>query len=638
MSPISPSRGNAPKILSMARFFIYLSSVAVILLTASPTAARSFYVSPEGDDTHPGTREQPFATVFQARDAVRAHIARGLKEDMEIVLLKGAYHLSQPLVLDTRDSGSAEHRVTWRADQSAQVILSAGVEIKAWEAGADGIWQAKIPGALRNRTPFRQLYHLCYALPRARYPSQGYLRAEKVGQDRRSNFIMAKGDRPDLTSLQGVELVFLHDWSITRSPIQSIDPRTRQLTLPHPIAPHCRWAAMDWFEKQPRYFLENSKAFLDAPKEWYADWQAGVLYYRPADRQRPNRFPVLAPLLDQLLIVRGEPGRPVKNLHFVNLNFRHTGWRPEQGVYFGRQATTYFPVDEEGHRAAYPATLQFDFAENCSVQGGSVRQCGGSGIWLRRSCRNNVLDDVTVARLGGNGIMIGEGQVRRLEDGRPWWEGAPEQCASGNIVRRCGIYDCGREMFGAVGVWVGLAAKTQIVHNALQGLPYTGISLGWMWWNPRTRPTPRATPCRENVVAHNRISRVMRTLSDGGGIYTLGDQPGSRLVGNVIYDIPRNVGRAESNGMFLDQGTGSFTVEDNLIYAVDRSPFRFHKGWKNVVRNNTVHLPEGVPLVRYNDTKEENITLEDNRELKTDEDLKVCIQAFREKLKQVDHH
>jgi len=617
----------------MHRFLISALGVLIIWLAASPVQARVFYVSPDGDAAHPGTRAQPFATVFQARDAVRAQVARGLSEDVEVVLLKGTYQLKEALVLDTRDSGTAEHRVVWRADKSGMVILSGGVEIREWEVGADGVWKAKIPELLRRGTAFRQLYHLCYSLPRARYPNEGYLRAEKVGQDRRSNFIMAKGDPPELARLKGIELVFLHDWSITRSPIQSIDPETRQLTLPHPIAPNCNWAAMDWFEKQPRYFLENHRKFLDTPREWYADWEAGVLYYWPVDRQRPNRFPVVAPLLDQLLVVRGEPGRPVKNLHFINLHFRHTGWRPERGVYFGRQATTYFPLGEKGHREAFPATLQFDFAENCLVQGGSVRQGGSSGIWLGRSCRNNVLDDVTVARLGGNGIMIGEGQVRKLDNGRAWWEGAAEQCASGNVVRGCGIYDCGREMFGAVGIWVGLAAQTRIERNTIQGLPYTGISLGWMWWNPRSQASPRATPCRDNVVANNRISHVMRSLSDGAGIYTLGDQPGSRLVNNMIHDIPPNVGRAESNGMFLDQGTGSFTVEGNLIYNVHRSPFRFHKGWTNVVRNNTVRLPDGVPLVRYNDTVQERIKLEGNLELKTDEALKASIQAFRQTLK-----
>lgn len=78
--------------------------------------------------------------------------------------------------------------------------------------------------------------------------------------------------------------------------------------------------------------------------------------------------------------------------------------------------------------------------------------------------------------------------------------------------------------------------------------------------------------------------------------------------------------------MFLDQGTGSFVVEDNLIFNVDRSPFRFHKGWTNVVRNNIVSLPEDVPLVRYNDTKSERIVVQANRELPEGDELDQVIK------------
>ena len=96
----------------------------------------------------------------------------------------------------------------------------------------------------------------------------------------------------------------------------------------------------------------------------------------------------------------------------------------------------------------------------------------------------------------------------------------------------------------------------------------------------------------------------------------LGLQPESSLRGNVIHDVPVNVGRAESNGMFLDQGTGGFTIAENVIYNITRSPLRFHKGWENLVRDNVLAVYEGVPVVRYNDTKEERIQLQDNRVVK----------------------
>jgi hypothetical protein len=216
-----------------------------------------------------------------------------------------------------------------------------------------------------------------------------------------------------------------------------------------------------------------------------------------------------------------------------------------------------------------------------------------------------------ISDVGGNGLMIGEGQWRQI-DGEPWWEAAPQQAAKNNVAANNLVENCGRELFGAVGIWVGLAGGTTISHNEIRALPYTGVSVGWMWWNPRSRPEPRKTPCRENIVSDNHIHHIMQVLSDGGGIYTLGLQPGSFLRGNVIHDVPVNAGRAESNGMFLDQGTGGFVIEENVIYNVTRSPLRFHKGWKNLVRKNVLAVPEGVPTVRYNDTKEERIELKDN--------------------------
>jgi len=149
-------------------------------------------------------------------------------------------------------------------------------------------------------------------------------------------------------------------------------------------------------------------------------------------------------------------------------------------------------------------------------------------------------------------------------------------------------------------------------------LPYTGVSVGWMWWDPRQRAEPRETPCRANMVIDNHIHHVMQVLSDGGGIYTLGLQPGSVLRGNVIHDILRNAGRAESNGMFLDQGSGDLLIENNVIYNVDRSPLRFHKGWGNLVRQNVLSVRKNVPAVRYNDTKAERIRLMNNTIIEID--------------------
>jgi hypothetical protein len=200
--------------------------------------------------------------------------------------------------------------------------------------------------------------------------------------------------------------------------------------------------------------------------------------------------------------------------------------------------------------------------------------------------------------------MIGEGRDRLIGE-TPWWKSNPEQVATGNRVEDCVISETGQQFFGAVGIWCGITAQTLIKNNLISDLPYTGISAGWHW---STEPTP----CREVRIDGNHIHHIMKTLSDGGGIYILGLQPGGIITRNHIHDVDINAGRAESNGMFLDEGTTDFTISNNLIYNIARSPLRFHRATTNLVQDNVLVCGEGIPPVRYNRTDEKDIVMKGN--------------------------
>lgn len=236
---------------------------------------------------------------------------------------------------------------------------------------------------------------------------------------------------------------------------------------------------------------------------------------------------------------------------------------------------------------------------------------------------NSELNDIS-----GNGIMIGE-SYNRLVGEEPWWKAAPEQAATGHQIRNCLIEGCGIQYAGAVGIWVGLARKTMISQNEIRYLPYTGISIGWMW-------NPQPTPCMGNIVENNHIHHIMQLLSDGGGIYTLGYQPGTILRGNMIHDVPLNAGRAESNGMFLDEGTTDIAITQNAIFNTARSSLRFHKARINTVRENIFGIPADLPPVRYNRTDEKYIHLIDNKVIFTqgndDKILENVIRPWRDKV------
>lgn len=612
-----------------------LLAVHLALVAAQTRAAEQvaeIHVAPTGQDTNAGTNEAPLATIDAARKAASKLAQKMAAGQVRVVIHDGVYRIDQPIVFAPEDGGTESVSVTYTAASGAQPVISGGQAITGFKANDDGTWVAEIPQVKSGQWSFRQLYANGSRTVRAREPDEGWFRVEKVGEDRRTNFRYRDGDLKPYANLDSLELIFLHDWSITRCPVKSIDAESRTLTVPVQVGGNTGWAVMDWFEKEPRYFVENARELLDRPGEWYLDEAKGQLTYMPRPGETIESTEIVAPVADQLIAVRGTKEEAVKNLHFVGLQFEHARWKPANRHYWGRQACTYWTTTTadsgRSHEEADPAAVQFDGAVNCSLDDCGIAHVGASGLWFGTRCRSNQANGCVVADVGGNGVMIGEGQARTI-DGEPWWSTAPDQAAEGNTIRNCLVKSCGRDLYGAVGVWVGLAARTTIEQNEIRNHPYTGVSVGWMWWNPRSRPEPRSTPCRETLVLRNHIHHVMQILSDGGCVYSLGVQPGSRIAENLIHDVQRNAGRAESNGMFLDQGCGDFVIEKNVIYNIDRSPLRFHKGWVNVVRDNVLAVAPGVPPVRYNDTKEERITLENNAVVGPGPELDAAITKLR---------
>jgi len=288
-------------------------------------------------------------------------------------------------------------------------------------------------------------------------------------------------------------------------------------------------------------------------------------------------------------------------IQFNGITFEHTDWPiPDRG-YPGIQACMF---DDRSPQATgwspIPAAVELEETREAVFRNCTFRHLGGSGVSIGKNSHDNQLVNCTIEDVAGNGINIGEGQDRQVE-GQPWWKAVPQQVSSDNRITHCRVNDCGTVFYGAVGIWCGLVARTTIDSNEISKLPYSGISIGWMW---DTVPTP----CLENAVLDNHIHHIMGILSDGGGVYSLGRQPGSRISGNLIHDVSINAGRAESNGMFLDEGTKELVISDNIIYHIAMSPLRFHRAASARIENNVLSCNDGLPPIRYNRTPEDNIT------------------------------
>jgi len=579
---------------------IALGSLAFHEISRADVPEADVFVATTGSDENPGTAERPVASVARAQELVRGKLAGGAK-GATVLIRGGTYFLREPLRFGPEDSAGDGGSVTYAAFPGEEVVLSGGSPIGPWQVN-DGVWEADIPTVRSGEWRFRDLYVAGARQTRAREPNEGFVRVDSAGPDRRTSFSYREGDVKPPADLAGVEVVFLHDWSTSRVGVRSIDTAARTMTFTNPIGPSSPHFAIDNFESHPRYFLENAAEYLDAPGEWYLDTKSGRLRYRPTGKIEPTDEQVIAPRLTNLIVVSGDAqkGTPVRGLRFVGLTFAHTRWDLPSGGYAAGQACFFEPRDGErgGSRTVVDSAVLFDLAEICAVERCHFAHLGGCGVYFRRSCHGNRVARCVVEDVAGNGIMVGE-TFSRLDGGRDDLVCDGNQVVD-NVVRRCGA-----TFYGAVGIWVGITRRTLVARNEVSDLPYTGVSLGWSW---NTRPTAS----EGNVVADNRIHRVMQILSDGGGIYTLGRQPDGVLRGNLIFDVPPNAGRAESNGIFMDEGSSLFVVENNTIYGIARSPIRFHQAENDTLQNNRLVTAPDVPHFRYNSTSEDRFTFRDN--------------------------
>jgi len=587
--------------------------VCFLVLAATTGAATAD--DQRGSATRSGTNDglaRAVAEVARAR-------AAGDSSPRTIRLPAGTHRLTRAIELTERVVGEG---LTIRGSDDGKTVISGAVVLQP-SGHRDGKWRYTIPGELTQATDVRFLVIDGRLRSAARHPNVGYLRIAAASADRRSGFEFAPEDIPAALDLdQGrCDLVFLHDWSSSRLPVRTIDHRASQLTTLGPIgcaAPHY---AIDHFEKNPRYFLEGHPALADVPGEWFVDQAAGEIVLlddnrRPGKKSADGQGPppvVELPVSESLFVVTGDEGRPVQNLALQGLVFSGSRFPMPAGGLAGAQATMHEPRDADGAvtvggRPMLSAAVVIEQARDCRITDCRFVGLGNTALWLGTQTRDCLVNGCRFDDVGGNAINVGENNSRQI-NGKPWYEVAAGQVPTDNRIIECQIRHCGVILPGSVAIWAAFNRRLEIADNSIEDCPYTGISLGWMW-------NDRPTPAGENHVHDNQIRHVMQVLSDGGGIYTLGRQPGTRLEKNVITNVPLNAGRAESNGMFLDEGTSGLTIRDNEFRRIARSPLRFHKAGENTVVGNRWELEtEQTPAIRFNNTPEQNITVRPNQVL-----------------------
>jgi hypothetical protein len=559
----------------------------VFLCCCTLRGAQEFHVSPGGSDQGNGTAKAPFATIERARDAVREwKRASGgtLKAPVTVWLHSGVFRLTRTLEFTPEDSGTEACPVTYRAASGEKPVISGGREVSGWKevtVAGKRLWAAEIADVRDGKWYFRQLWSGDQRRTLARNPNQGFFRISAVPdmdpkasyQTAQKRFQFAPGEIARWENLDDVEVVLATFWVSVRRHIAAVDTDARMVTLEYPNTHRLT----DGFGNPPelaRYYAENAFELLDSPGEFYLNRKTGVLYYMPMPGEKVGATRMVAPVLEQLVNVEGDPrtGAFVEYVHFRGLTFAHAEWwmpRNDPSGFYQRQGS-----------APVPGAIRFYGARHCAFEACTVAHVSQHAIHFSRGCERNRVVGCEIFDTGTGGIRVGEADRngRIAPDAKGVIHDLPVEETHHMEITDNHIYSGGRLFHGSHGIWIGPSYGNMVAHNHVHDYYYSGISVGWTWGTGKS-------VARDNIIEYNHVHDIGQGwLNDMGAIYTLGSQPGTVIRYNVLHDVRHSayIGR----GVYFDEGSSNMLVEKNLIYNTSTAGFGQSHGKGNVIRNN----------------------------------------------------
>ena len=511
-----------------------------------------FYVSVKGNDNNPGNYAKPFATLKQARDAVR-NIKKSVP--VEIIIRGGVYYLPETLVLNPGDSGTGQAPITWRAANDEKVIISGGKCIDGkWKTDDGRIWVVNIPEAKDNNWNFRQLFVDGKRMTRARYPNKSlsnpFLYADSGGK---SHIIIDKnlikdfwGKAADAQINMVPQWRFFNQWNT----VKSVDTKSGTIHLENSEL-FADVIKGNWF------WIEGVKEELDEPGEWFLDNKNGKLYYMPVEGINPNKQKIIAPNLNQIITLKGEVEKKthVEHVIFKNIDFQHTT----------------FTLGHIEPRVHTDAAIMFENAGNCRIEHCKFENIGGYALWLHLDSKENVFNNNTVVESGGGGVLLTGARFSYMDDSKLFTPGevAATVFPILNWITNNTVKHCGKIRYYGGGVHLDSRPETMamspgnyIAHNYFQDLSRNGI---FAFRNQGG-----------NVVEYNHIHDAMQTTIDGACIHfaTMNHlNAPNYILNNYLYDIwgyeqrPNGIPKRHlGNGIFLDWATSNTILKNNYIY------------------------------------------------------------------------
>lgn len=524
-------------------------------LPKRPAPALRLFVSPQGSDTNPGTKERPFASLKRAREALRTAKAKGIKAKggATVVLRGGLYRIKESLMLSKEDSGTKEAPVVYTAIGDESVRISGGIDLRGFKPVNDKAILNRLPENARGKVmqldlkaqgitklgtvhphgfglpskPAADLYFNGKPMQLARWPNKGFVKTKKVHvgglpKDRRCAVFEYEGDRPNRwKQARDIQMYgyWCYLWAEATLGVASIDTAKRTITAAHP-SPYGTKAGM------PYHYL-NLLEEIDQPGEWYLDRQAGKIYfYPPSD---PKKATVQLSMLD--------------------------------GPFFELREAAFITLERLTLELGRGPGVLVSNGSDCLIAGCTLRRLGGDGILISGGKRHGVLG-CDIHTLGRGGVRIAGGDRKTLKP-------------CGHFVENCHIHHFSRhDRTYTPAVWLD-GVGSLVRHNLFHDTSCHGMRVNG----------------NDHLIEFNEIHHTVLESDDQGGLDMWGNPTyrGNVIRYNYWHDIGKGTPKCGQAGVRLDDAICGTVIYGNFFQRCSRGHFggvQVHGGKENWIDNN----------------------------------------------------
>ncbi|WPU95620.1 hypothetical protein SNE25_08825 [Mucilaginibacter sabulilitoris] len=530
---------------------LIITFIYTFVLTFISHGQTRLYVSPNGDGNF--TQQSP-GNISQLTNKVR-----GINSKSKIVTIElsgGLYKLQRPIVFNNYIVGNIS-RIELQGTKGEEPVISGGISIKGWSLYKKGIYKASVPQGIDTR----QIYVNGKIAIRARTPNRQndndygpYFRLRHFNKADRSISINSS-DVLGLYNPNNVEMVVKQHWFDSHLRINSMKPfgDSTILSIKEPEAKNifALHNAHDMLYPAKPYYLENSLSFLDAEGEWYLDNVSNVLYYKPRLNENISSADIIIPTLENLIRISGTPDIPLKNISINNIQMCYSTWLlPNK---YGNVAGQGVMLEFLSNRIHIPGIIDAKYVQNLQIDNCGIYNCGGNGIVFDKGVNFSKIIDCHIHDICANGIVLNtfSFKPRTLVDSAI----CIKDTLKDNLIEQIGI-----NYTNGMGIIATGVSDLLIDHNEIRYVRYSGLQIGGFFGDTQSI-------VKNNIISNNNIHHVMLLHDDGGAIYTLGNQIGTKIYNNYIHDIVKSkwADGFSINTIYLDNSSAFIQVEDNVF-------------------------------------------------------------------------